>query len=208
MPRRRNQRADAPCMLPAMDVDDPTESRSNTLRAIMPTGGHVLALAVLLGSLVLVFTAWRYARERELRAAEIEFIAKTGEVSDLLRQRMVNYELVTRGGASLFASVARPTPRQWHGYVDGMNIGEPVSRRWWAWASRAMCTGGRLDDLQTGVARSRLRPAGGPPARDPRVLRPDPVPGAEDAGERRSGRLRHVLRADPARGHAGRARQR
>ena len=96
-----------------MDVPDLAESRANTLRAIMPTGGHVLALVVLLGSLVLVFAAWRYACDREVRAAEVEFIASTVEVSDVIRQRLVNYELVARGGASLFASVARPTPQQW-----------------------------------------------------------------------------------------------
>ena len=106
-----------------MNVSNPTGRRSTTLRAMLPSGGHVLALAVLLGAVLLVFAAWRYSRDRELRAAQIEFIAQTGEVSHLIRQSMVNYELVTRGGASLFASVARPTPRQWHGYVEGMNIG-------------------------------------------------------------------------------------
>ncbi len=130
-----------------MDVPDSTESQANPLRAMMPSSGHLLALAVLLGSLVLVFAAWHYARDRELRAAEIEFIARTGEVSDLLRQRLVNYELVARGGASLFASVARPTPRHWQAYVDGMNI----RRRFPAMVGLGFAgyvPGGRLDDLQ------------------------------------------------------------
>ncbi len=90
---------------------------------MVPSGGHVLALLVLLGSLVLVFAAWHSARERVLRAAKIEFVAQAGEIGDLFRQRLVNYELVTHGGASLFASVTRPTPQQWRGYVDGLNIG-------------------------------------------------------------------------------------
>lgn len=130
-----------------MEAPNTTPLSPNNLRAMMPTGGHVLALAVLLGALVLVLAAWHYARVRELRAAEIEFIARTGEVGDLLRQRLVNYELVARGGAALFASVARPTPRQWQGYVDGMNI----RRRFPAMVGLGFAgyvPGGRLDDLQ------------------------------------------------------------
>lgn len=113
----------------------------------MPTGGHMLALAVLLGALALVFTTWRYARASESRAAQSEFVASTDELSDLIRQRLVNFELVARGGASLFASVQRPTPRQWQGYVDGMNIG----RRFPAMLGLGFAGyvhSGRLDDLQ------------------------------------------------------------
>ena len=130
-----------------MDGPIPTGKRANTLQAIVPTGGHVLALVVLLGSLVLVFAAWRYARDREVRAAEIEFIATTNEVAEMIRQRLVNYELVARGGASLFASVARPTPHQWRSYVDGMNI----SVRFPAMGGLGFAgyvPSGRLDDLQ------------------------------------------------------------
>jgi len=130
-----------------MDAPDSTESRANTLRAMMPTGGHLLALLVLLGTLVLVFVAWRYARDREVRSAEVEFVATTVEVTDLLRQRLVNYELVARGGAALFASVARPTPRHWQAYVDGMDI----SRRFPAMVGLGFAgyvPGARLDDLQ------------------------------------------------------------
>ncbi|MFD0738159.1 CHASE domain-containing protein [Lysobacter koreensis] len=94
------------------------------LSGLLPRGGYLFALAVLLGSLALVFATWQNARERELHAAELEFVGKTDEVVDLIRQRLVNYELVTRGGAALFASVARPTPRQWQAYVEGMQIGE------------------------------------------------------------------------------------
>jgi PAS domain S-box-containing protein len=85
-------------------------------------GGHLLALAVFAGALLLVFTTWHSVRERELRAAEARFVAMTGEVSDLLMQRLVQYELVARGGAALFASVNRPTPQQWSSYVEGMNL--------------------------------------------------------------------------------------
>lgn len=85
-------------------------------------GGHVLALAVFVAALLLVFATWHAVRERELRAAEARFIATTGEVTDLLMQRLVQYELVARGGAALFASVNRPTPQQWASYVEGMEL--------------------------------------------------------------------------------------
>ncbi len=109
-------------MLAAMDTIQPTDIRAKTLRALIPSGGHVLALAVLLGALAVVLVAWRYARDREVVAAEVEFIASTGEISELLRQRLLQYELVTRGGAALFASVARPTAAHWQAYVEGMYI--------------------------------------------------------------------------------------
>lgn len=101
------------------DANQNSSSRS----ALRPWLGHLWALLVLLGSLALVFALWRLAYERELRSAEQEFVSRTAEISAVLKQQMVQYELVARGGASLFASVARPTPRQWYGYVSGMDIG-------------------------------------------------------------------------------------
>ena len=130
-----------------MKTTESTQIRANTLRALLPSGGHVLALAVLLGTLVVVVVAWRYARDREVRAAEVEFITSTGEVSGLIRERLANYELVTRGGASLFASLARPTPRHWRSYVDGMNIRNRFPGMV-GLGFAAHVPGGRLDDLQ------------------------------------------------------------
>ena len=100
------------------------EDRTPDLSELSPRRGYLLALIVLVGSLLLVFTAWRAARERELRAAEAEFISKTAEVTELLRQGMTKYELVARGGVSMFASVTRPrpSPAQWQAYVDGMDL--------------------------------------------------------------------------------------
>ena len=37
---------------------------------LVPRGGHLLAFAVLLASLLLVWMAWSSARTREMRAAE------------------------------------------------------------------------------------------------------------------------------------------
>ena len=84
--------------------------------------GFVLAVLVLLASSCLVLLAWRAARERELKSAEDEFIASCTEVTELVRQRLVNYELTVRGGVALFATVSRPSPQQWRAYVDGLDL--------------------------------------------------------------------------------------
>ena len=87
-----------------------------------PIIGYALALVVLVASLILVVLFWRNARERELQASEQQFLAQTGEIVERLQQRLVNFDLITRGGASLFATVTRPTPGQWQAYVDGLDL--------------------------------------------------------------------------------------
>ena len=86
--------------------------------------GYVLAVLVLLASLFVVAWYWRSARQREMAAAQADFVASTDETTSLLHQRLGYYELVTRGGVALFGTVARPTRQQWQDYVDGLNIGE------------------------------------------------------------------------------------
>jgi PAS domain S-box-containing protein len=105
-------------MHPASTPNDDIDART----ARNATGGYMLALVVLLASLLLVFLYWRNAHERELESAAAEFSARTDEAAALLAQRLGNYELVARGGVSLFASVARPSRRQWQDYVDGLNL--------------------------------------------------------------------------------------
>jgi PAS domain S-box-containing protein len=84
--------------------------------------GHALALLVLLASLLLVFLYWRSAHVREMTAAQAEFASRADEASSLVAQRLGNFELLARGGVSLFASVSRPSRRQWRNYVDGLNL--------------------------------------------------------------------------------------
>ncbi len=103
---------------PSPPEADPTPE----LAVLSPRRGYLLAFAVFIVALVLVFTAWRIARERELRSAQAEFVGHTVQVTELIQQRLVNYELVARGGVSLFASVQRPTSAQWQAYVEGMNM--------------------------------------------------------------------------------------
>jgi PAS domain S-box-containing protein len=85
--------------------------------------GHALALLVLLASLLVVGIYWRTARNRELAVAEANFIVDCKESVGLLVQQLSAYELVARGGVSLFATVERPSRRQWQDYVDGLDIG-------------------------------------------------------------------------------------
>ncbi|MGV8940020.1 MAG: CHASE domain-containing protein [Lysobacter sp.] len=99
--------------------EDPARSFLSRLR---PLRGQLWALVVLLASMASVFALWRIAYDRELRASELAFIAETQDIANLLEQRMVNFELLAGGGISLFASVARPTPQQWLGYVEGMEL--------------------------------------------------------------------------------------
>src|SRR5690606_40106689 len=84
--------------------------------------GPALALLVQAASLLLVWLYWRSAHAREMEAARVEFEARADEATALLGQRLGEYELVARGGVSLFASVARPSARQWRDYVDGLSL--------------------------------------------------------------------------------------
>lgn len=106
---------------PAPNLPDPAPDYAD-VSGLMPHRGYLLAFIVFIVALVLVFTAWRIARDRELRSAQTEFVGRTVQVTELIQQRLVNYELVARGGVSLFASVQRPTADQWQAYVEGMNL--------------------------------------------------------------------------------------
>jgi PAS domain S-box-containing protein len=83
--------------------------------------GYLLAVLVLVASLMVVALYARSAREREEMIAETEHVAAAERLATALQERLLRYELAVRGGASLFASVARPTERQWQAYVDGLN---------------------------------------------------------------------------------------
>lgn len=154
-------------MLARMASDD---SRSGDLAALVPRRGYALALLVLVGSLVLVFTAWNVARERELRAAATEFVSSADKLAVRLRNGMLDHELVARGGASLFASLARPTPTQWRAYVDGMAVQRFPGMVGLGFVGHVR--GSRLDELQlewrdSGFGMLEVRPRGTRPAYAP-----------------------------------------
>lgn len=108
-------------MLEPMSQPPPAEPK---LDAGAPSswGGYALAVVVLLGSMLLVLLSWRAARERELRAAEADFIASAEEVVQRVKQRLVNYDLTIRGGVALFGTVARASPAQWFAFADGLEL--------------------------------------------------------------------------------------
>ena len=84
---------------------------------------HVLAVLVLIGALLLVALYARNAGERERRLAEASFVSEAEQLADTIRQRMLQYELSLRGGVALHSAAAdTPTPRQWRGYVEGLDI--------------------------------------------------------------------------------------
>ena len=151
---------------------DRTDAPKATLGSrLVPRGGHLLAFAVLVASLSLVWMTWTSARERELRAAEQEFVAATDEMTELVRQRLSQYELVTRGGVSLFASVARPTPRQWQSYVEGIGIPDRfpavVGLGFAGYVPNARLGGLQLEWRESGYGLLNIRPRGVRPAYGP-----------------------------------------
>ena len=79
-------------------------------------------MLVLVVSLLAVLLAWDQARKRELRLASQEFRGIAGQQASLVQMHLNNLEVTLRGGASLFAAVDQPTPRQWHDYVDGLQV--------------------------------------------------------------------------------------
>ncbi len=83
---------------------------------------HALAVAALVASLLLVLVYWRTVHERGLGDAEETFRFSNTQVIRMLEQRLVNYELLVRGGASLQASLPQPSRIQWQRYVAGLDI--------------------------------------------------------------------------------------
>jgi PAS domain S-box-containing protein len=84
--------------------------------------GYLVAFAMFIAALLVVQMYVHKTEQRELEAAEASFAARTDEMTALLGQRLDNYELINRGGVSLFASVDRPSRQQWQDYVSGLNI--------------------------------------------------------------------------------------
>ena len=85
-------------------------------------GSHALAVVALVASLLLVLIYWRTVHQRGLRDAEETFRFSNNQVIRMLEQRLVNYELLVRGGASLQASLPQPSRIQWQRYVAGLDM--------------------------------------------------------------------------------------
>ncbi len=84
---------------------------------------HALATVILVASLLLVLAYWRNVHQRGLRDAEADFQFSNRQVVRVLKQRLILYELLVRGGGSLQASLPRPSRAQWQRYVGGLDMG-------------------------------------------------------------------------------------
>lgn len=85
---------------------------------------YALSVVVLLMSLAAVFYYAHSRHARELRAARATFEGHSSEIAERMRQQVVEYDLILRGGVSLFASVEWPTSAQWTDYYRGLRIDE------------------------------------------------------------------------------------
>jgi PAS domain S-box-containing protein len=84
--------------------------------------GYPFAFLVLLVSLVVVYSAWSEARQRELKLAEAQFHGTVGQLATLVQMRLTSFEITLRGGASLFAALKWPSPGHWRSYTDGLAL--------------------------------------------------------------------------------------
>jgi len=106
-----------------MRSDDPTGGvPSQRKRLLRPS--YALAVVVLLLGLAAVFYYAHSRQERELRANQEAFEGYATEIAERMRQRMVDYDLILRGGVSLVASVDWPTAEQWRDYYNSLRIDE------------------------------------------------------------------------------------
>ncbi len=80
------------------------------------------AVSVLLVSLLVVAGYWHSVRERGLRQAEAAFHADSERALALLRQRLLGYELLVRGGAALQVAPQESVRAQWLRYVSGLDL--------------------------------------------------------------------------------------
>ncbi len=109
-------------MISMMAADPPHRESRAELAPVLSRSGYLLAVLVLVGSLLLVAQYAKFAGEREQALAQARFVAEAEQAADLIRQRLLIYELSTRGGVSLFTTVQRPTRAQWRSYVDGVAL--------------------------------------------------------------------------------------
>ena len=103
-------------------MSEPTDPGAEAAASRRFRLGHPAALLVLVFSLALVIGIWRDARQRELQLAETQFRARVGRIANLVAERLDNYELTLKGGASLVSAVQWPAPAHWRSYAAGMDL--------------------------------------------------------------------------------------
>ena len=106
-----------------MRSDGPTGAFPGQLKRLLRPS-YALAVVVLLLGLAAVFYYAHSRHERELRANQETFEGYATEITGRMRQRIVDYDLILRGGVSLVASVDLPTAEQWRDYYRSLRIDE------------------------------------------------------------------------------------
>ncbi|PKU23489.1 CHASE domain-containing protein [Telmatospirillum siberiense] len=99
-----------------------------SLLRLLPPRGHRLRLelTVLMALLAVLVTlgVWRQSKESAVEKAHALFDMKTEELAHALVLRVGDYEQVLRGARGLFAASDAVTAREWHAYVQELNIGQ------------------------------------------------------------------------------------
>jgi len=88
--------------------------------------GHALASTILVASLLLVLGYWRHAHDNGLRSKEADFAISNRQVLRLLEQRLINYELLMRGGVALQTSSQQLSSEQWQRYIAGLDLAQRI----------------------------------------------------------------------------------
>ena len=84
-----------------------------------------LVLAILVSAgLLLTYISWNYARQADQDIAVERFLSRVVQIKSAIQDRMLNYEHVLHGGASLFEVAEHVSRKQWHAYVNNLKINE------------------------------------------------------------------------------------
>ena len=84
-----------------------------------------LVLAILVSTgLLLTYISWNYARQADQDIAVERFLSRVVQIKSAIQDRMLNYEHVLQGGASLFEVTEHISRNQWFAYVNNLKINE------------------------------------------------------------------------------------
>ena len=91
-------------------------------RIAVPVPYLLAALAALLLGIGLTLVLWHSARDHAHDEAQQRFEFQARETQLAIRQRLLAYEHVLRGGAGLFAASERITPAEWKRYTESLHL--------------------------------------------------------------------------------------
>lgn len=101
-----------------------TESFWTLLRIILSTKHPRIAWIVLAISLFITWFAFDVTRTAVMERAQERFHLKTEDIETAIARRMLDQEIVLRGGVGLFAVNGSVSREQWKSYVDLLDLAE------------------------------------------------------------------------------------